>query len=78
MTDSISIRYAERLSRVELEQAGARFCADCGSHQEYALLEADGGGLAAYRMDRDEGRRVAQAEDAESAAQLGRLVEWAF
>lgn len=74
MTEPASTRHPPELSRAELEGLGARFCADCGSHHEYALLE-DARGLAAYRMTADQGRRVAEAEDAESAAQLGRVVE---
>lgn len=78
MTESLVTARRERMTRAELEQQGARFCADCGSHREYALLEGEGGALAAYRMDGDVGRRVAEAADPESAAQLGRLVDWAF
>lgn len=71
----LDTRQAERMSRTELERRGARFCADCGSHREYALLEVSDR-LAAYRMEGDDGRRVAEAEDRESAAQLGRLVDF--
>lgn len=74
MISPTETRHEDHLSRDELSRRGARFCADCHSHREYALLEGDGG-LAAYRMEEDEGRRVAEADDAESAAQLGRLVE---
>lgn len=74
MTEPTSTRHPPRLSRKQLEERGARFCADCGSHHEYALVEDDTG-LAAYRMTDGEGRRVAEAEDPESAAQLGRVVE---
>ena len=78
MTESLMTERRERMTRAQLEERGARFCADCGSHREYALLEGENGALAAYRMDGDLGRRVAEAADAESAAQLGRLVDWAF
>ncbi|MFW5947224.1 MAG: hypothetical protein ACOCUW_01920 [Gemmatimonadota bacterium] len=66
--------YPEHMTRDDLERRGARFCADCHSHHEYALLQ-DQAGLAAYRMEDDDGHRVAEAVDGESAAQLGRLVD---
>lgn len=71
---STHLRHAEHLSRDQLLEHGARFCTDCHSRHEYALVDDDVG-LAAYRMEADRGRRVAEATDAESAAQLGLLIE---